>query len=273
MERKVETSMKGFWLLVVVAALGCGCSSTPPVVSSKTQALKLAEVDYRPRIKDGAVRLELPENSMGTGPHDVYHLFAQYHDGAPITYGLSIAMSARHGDEETAVLVNGLGELNPPGQVAAPLLLGKNRSYLEVSFNREFVEESAVAGRYFTLRSSRGTFEFPVPDWMFAALLEGLERRLPDLRKKSYNLPEVTTRDQIQERYVHSHPELAENIREAVLRGEVAMGMKRADVRASWGEAEMVMRGQDKAGGFEIWRFPHGRLMLEDGVVTVWRPD
>ena len=266
-----EWSMKSSWLLLVLILAWCGCTTPKVIVLSKGEVITRAMVDFRPGAKDGAVRLNLPELNTGTGPRDCYHLFAQYHDGTAVTYGLSITVSSRLADRDAVVLVNGIGSFHPWRPVEAPLLLGKDSRYFEVNFSREFVEHSAVSGRYFTLQSSRGNYEFAVPDLMFRALLEGLEKRLPELRQKSYNVVELMTRDKVQEHYVNEHPDRPEHIKAAILRGEVAEGMSATDLHASLGVPEMVSRGQDGDGAFEIWRYPSGKLMLENGIVTVLR--
>ncbi len=250
----------------------CGCSTPHMPVLSKAEALARAEVNRTPGpLAKGEVRLELPASSMGTGPHDFYNLYAQYHEGSQVRYGLSIATSARHADQNTTVLVNGLGVLGTSKQVEVKLWPVGKINYLEVALEREFVMQSAISGRYFTLSSKRGgTQEFAVPDWMFAALLEALDRRLPEMRELSYNVQEVMYRSDHRRNHVNRHPDLPEHVREAILDGEVTVGMTAEDVRASMGEPEIVTHGQDEQGSFELWQYPGGRLMIENGVVTGW---
>ncbi len=267
--------MNRFGLFVSVSLLWLlGCRTPPPApVSSKEAAISRAEVEIGSGRTDGAVRLQLPQVNTGTGPNDFYNLFAQYHKGKTVLYGLSITTSSQHSDQGTAVLVNGVGALDELTPAEIPLLLGRKLNYLEVTFSRDFVERSTVTGRYFTLRGSRGTYEFPVPDWMFSALLEGLDKRLPDLRKKSFNVPEVMSRPSLRQRYVNSHPDLSYPIRTAILAGEVAKTMTTDAVRASWGEPEIILRGRDEKGAFEVWRYPGTKLVIEQGIVTGWEVD
>jgi hypothetical protein len=267
--------MPKFGLIVGVTLLWlCGCSTPQPVpVLTKDAAISRAQVDIGAGRTDGAVRLQLPANTTGTGPHDFYNLFAQYHQGKTVLYGLSIATSSQHSNQGTAVLVNGVGALDELTPAEVPLLLSRKANYLEVTFSRDFVERSTVTGRYFTLRGSLGTYEFPVPDWMFSALLEGLDQRLPDLRKKSFNVPEVMYRPTLRQRYVNLHPDLPYPIRAAILAGEVAKTMTTDAVRASWGEPEIILQGRDEKGAFEVWRYPSTRLVIEHGELTGWKVD
>lgn len=266
--------MKTIGLLAIVTLWLCGCSSMPPVpVASKGQAVALADVSRLPGPSQGEVRMELPARSTGHGKHDFYNLFAQYHKGKQIVYGLSIATSAHNTGPSTTVLVNGIGPLPVASQEEIPLRLFSKVNYLEVRFSREFVEQSAVSGRYFTLHGAEGTYEFQVPDWMFAALLQGLEKRLPEMRKLSFNVEEVMTRSDIRHQHVAEHPEMSEFMQEAVLYGEVAEGMNTNDVQATWGSPEMVQRGKDDKGAFEVWRYPGVKLVLEKGQVTGWQKE
>lgn len=262
--------MKALCLVAVVVVGLCGCSTKHAAVISRNEALTLADVDYAPNRPSGAVRLQLPSGSTGTGSKDYYTLFAQYHRGKSIVYGLGIVTSPRAVDTGSSVIVNGVGVLAMNANARPPASLDKKMNYVEVFFDKDFVEQSANTGRFFTLTASRGTHEFQVPDWMFAALIESLERRLPEMRTKSFNVLEAMNRQQLQKNYVNSVPELPEHIREAVLDGFVTVGMSYADVRASWGDPEMV---NADTNGAEVWRYPGGRLMLENGVVTAMLAD
>jgi hypothetical protein len=264
--------MKQIWWLMLLMVWACGCRTPHVPVLSKAEALARAEVNRAPGLTTrGEVRLELPASGMGTGPHDFYNLYALYHEGNQVRYGMSIATSARHTDQNTTVMVNGLGVLGTVKQGELSVWpLGKVNC-LDVVFEREFVKQSAISGRYFTLSSKRGgTQEFAVPDWMFAALLEALDRRLPEMRDLSYNVQEVMSRFDRRDSHLDRHPDLPEHVREAILYGEATAGMTVQDVRASMGEPEIVTHEQDDQGAYEIWRYPRGRLMFEQGVVTGW---
>ncbi|HEY1173970.1 MAG TPA: hypothetical protein VGH19_21575 [Verrucomicrobiae bacterium] len=262
--------MKTFCLLAVVVVGLCGCSTKHAAVISRNEALTLADVDYAPNRPSGAVRLQLPSGSTGTGHADYYTLFAQYHRGKSIVYGLGIATSPRAVDAGSSVIVNGLGALTMNAYARPPASLDKKMNYTEVFFDKDFVEQSATTGRFFTLTSERGTHEFQVPDWMFAALIESLERRLPEMRTKSFNVMEAMNRQQLQRNHVNSATDMPDDMREAILDGFVMVGMTYADVRASWGDPEMVSA---EASGSEVWRYPGGRVMLENGVVTTLQAD
>lgn len=261
-------------LLAVMALFLNGCVSHPPEpVTDRTQAVRRATYQRLPGSYLGEVRLDLPASNTGLGRSDFYNLFAEYHKGKTVAYGISLASTTQLASEDATMMVNGVGQLPIVSNKSLALPFFRKVHELEVRFDREFVEKSTVTGRYFTLRSDLRTYEFHVPDWMFAALLEALERNLIFLRDDSYNVEEVMTRPTLRERYVNLHPDLPYPIKAAIKAGEVAKDMTTDAVRASWGEPEIILRGRDEKGAFEVWRYPQTKLVIEQGVVTGWEVD
>ncbi len=264
--------MKTFWCLLITAVCATGCHTPQARLLSPGEAINRAEVNRIGGPKaNGEVRLELPAVPTGTGTHDFYNLFAEYHVGHRVRFGLSLATTARHTDEDTTVLVNGLGLLPISSRMQVKVWPYGRVNYLELRLDHEFVTQSAASGRHFTLHGGpSGTQEFAVPEWMFAALLEATDRRLPEMRALSFNVQEVMQRSDLRRRHVELNPSLPVYVREAILLGEVTVGMTVADVLASQGEPEITTRTRDKKGEFEVWRYPGGRLMFEQGLVTGW---
>ena len=71
--------------------------------------------------------------------------------------------------------------------------------------------------------------------------------------------------------YVEEHPELAADLSSSILRGEIAKGMNREDVRAAWGEParETLSVTESDNNNQEIWSYytPVGRFT--DGTVIL----
>ncbi|MFQ5957576.1 MAG: hypothetical protein ACE5KK_07375 [Candidatus Brocadiales bacterium] len=83
----------------------------------------------------------------------------------------------------------------------------------------------------------------------------------------------VQTQEQVRRDYIDKHPELSERIREAILNGEIIIGMAQEEVVASWGAPwDKTTRDYDEVV-IEIWHYiPYGGtyLFFEDGILTRW---
>ena len=73
------------------------------------------------------------------------------------------------------------------------------------------------------------------------------------------------------ESYVRGHSEIGADVRSAVLRGRLVMGMTRDGVYASWGPPGDVNRSVGSWGVHEQWVYGSSYLYFENGVLTGWQ--
>lgn len=79
---------------------------------------------------------------------------------------------------------------------------------------------------------------------------------------------------QRRERYVDEHPWINEETREAILAGEIMIGMLRSQVIASWGHPDDINRSIGSWGRHEQWVYGQTTavyLYFEDGILTSWQ--
>jgi hypothetical protein len=69
--------------------------------------------------------------------------------------------------------------------------------------------------------------------------------------------------------YVDEHPELNQSVASAILKGVISEGMTSDDVKASWGEADLVTTAITEGGIQETWsyntpigQFTSGKVIL-----------
>lgn len=75
--------------------------------------------------------------------------------------------------------------------------------------------------------------------------------------------------------YLKGHPDVPQNIREAIAEGALMLGMTKEFVTASWGSPERVHRTVSGFGTKEQWIYQVGResrfLYFDDGKLTAWQ--
>jgi len=85
--------------------------------------------------------------------------------------------------------------------------------------------------------------------------------------------------------YVSQHPELSQKVKQAILRGEIFLGMTREQVEASWGKPHSINRSIGIWGTHEQWVYgykkyygagvsgfvPTHYLYFENGILTSWQ--
>lgn len=72
--------------------------------------------------------------------------------------------------------------------------------------------------------------------------------------------------------YVSAHKNLPKHFREAILKGEVLMGMSLADAEASWGKPKDINRSAGSWGLHEQWVYSlKVYLYFENGKLTSWQ--
>ena len=60
----------------------------------------------------------------------------------------------------------------------------------------------------------------------------------------------------LRERYVNDNPELKNEIRKAILRGDVIVGMTKEQVYASWATPIYKQEVTEKQTTYEVWTYP-----------------
>ncbi len=55
--------------------------------------------------------------------------------------------------------------------------------------------------------------------------------------------------------YLDTHPELSEKVSKAISSGELVSGMTMDEVRASWGEPDMITKSVSEEGVDQIWSY------------------
>ena len=70
--------------------------------------------------------------------------------------------------------------------------------------------------------------------------------------------------------YVDEHPELSADISASILKGEIAKGMDREDVRAAWGDPERDTLSMTESENQQIWSYytPVGRFTEGTVILT-----
>lgn len=253
----------------VLAAILAGCATTPPPVISKSDAVARSRIVYA----SGAVvgkRVELPATSTGTGPHDFYNLFARF-PATEAIYGISVATAAKISPSGARVIAEGTGELNIEGNQQLSAGLGNKFQYIEATFSRDFLMQAATNGTKIQISSSGASLSFAVPDWMYAALREVAdENDLAGKVQRAYQ-EEQKAKQAVRDSYVKTHPDLPEKIKSAVLKGELVLGMKAADAKASWGAPEKINRTVGAFGTNEQWIFGDTYVYFDNDTLTSWQ--
>lgn len=241
------------------------------IVNSKADAVAQAKLNLGP-LSAGGLRYELPAAPTGTGPHDFYSLFTKLSFGASgAVYGIGVATDRKQMSSKDAQFSAGDGNpLNIELRQQLPAR-GHKIEYIEAKFDRRFLERAAANGTRFSLRSSRGSMQFAVPNWMFGALLEVADEH--DFKKKTERAAQAK-REAAQQRrqsYLDAHPETTERIKEAITTGTLALGMSDQQARASWGAPEKINRTVNVQGVHEQWIYESTYVYFDDGVLTSWQ--
>lgn len=71
--------------------------------------------------------------------------------------------------------------------------------------------------------------------------------------------------------YVNEHPDLLPIIKDAILNGEIIIGMSRDMVIASWGNADEVNRSRSAFDIHEEWIYGDTYLYFENGILNAWQ--
>jgi len=81
---------------------------------------------------------------------------------------------------------------------------------------------------------------------------------------------ELAARDR-REKYVAGHPELREDMREAIRVGKLKIGMEPSAVRTVWGEPDHVTRYVSASHSMELWSYGAAyHLNFVNGKLTSW---
>lgn len=86
---------------------------------------------------------------------------------------------------------------------------------------------------------------------------------------------QVSIAPQRQLEYLKTHPSLDPQDEQAILDGQIVIGMLSEMVRASWGNPQTVLRTQTMWGDYEYWTYggdPQNRIYLQfkNGDLITW---
>lgn len=70
-----------------------------------------------------------------------------------------------------------------------------------------------------------------------------------------------------QERYVADNPNLKSEVRAAILKGDVLVGMSMGDVRTAWGAPHREKKSQDEVGSCDFWIYGNTALLFREGLL------
>lgn len=78
---------------------------------------------------------------------------------------------------------------------------------------------------------------------------------------------------EVRERYIQAHPELAENVRAAILNQQVIPGMTAETVFVSLGVPERATKRVSAAGTSEQWSYAGRTLYFYEGILSSYTED
>ena len=256
--------------VIAIATLLSSCAVVPPPATSKSDAIARVRVVRGEDLSSGSL-YELPANSTGTGPHDFYSLFVRIPVGANAVYGISIATGGKLSSVDAQVAATNGIKFKVEGRQRLSAGLGNKIDCVQATFDRDFLNRAASEGTRLQVTSSRGSIEFTIDDWMFAALLQVADEHDYHRRFARERKEEQEAQQQRRELYVQAHPELADRVKSAVLKGNITLGLSCDDTRASWGAPTKIHRTVGTYGVHEQWIYGDTYIYFENGILTSWQ--
>lgn len=260
--------LKHVFLYATAVIVLTGCVSMTPQVTSKSEAV--AKASLNDMGKSGR-RLELPSMNTGTGAHDFYSLFALLPPNGPAKYGIGIAAANKFSTTDATLSLNGEGPLKLEGSQDVSLLLVVKVNYLEGIFDRAQLEKAVTAGGHFQLASSKGSLDFNVPGWMFASLLEAADQHDSQRRYDLSVRARAAALARAREAYVRARPEMADDIKAALLQGKLMVGMIPEEADAAWGTPEKVDDLNTPNGMTQFRTYSRGVVFFVHGKLASWQ--
>lgn len=255
-------------MVLMVGSLFCRAAISPP--TSKGDAVSRAAVRYNFDLSGGQ-RVELPASSTGTGRHDFYSLFARLPIIRDAVYGIGVAADKKLSYRDARVTAEGVGTLKVDIRQQLPAGFGNKVDYMEATFTREVLEKASATGMTVRITNSKGSLQFTVPSWMFAALIEAADQEDIHRRFRAAEVKRKQVAEQRRKLYTEEHPELSDRIREAILGGNLVLGMSAEEARAAWGAPSRVNKTVNAYTVSEQWVYGDTYVYFENGKLNSWQ--